>query len=326
MNCPFRAQNTSKYCWRVLLLLASISGCAATRLPSIAYDVPGHYVVRLGPYAVTTDYPIDRKDPILQELLTLRDDVHRQLELPSNREIIRIVIFENQQRYDDFFRRNFPELPPRRALFVKQTDGQMAVFTFRGENLGEDLRHETTHALLHSSLAYVPLWLDEGIAEYFEVPPGDDGPPPHSAALVAYCSRGWEPDLDRLEELRDLWQMNAADYRECWLWVHFCLNHSDETRQILRTHLKETALVASVAKSASTDDGSKDAPTPIQLTLASRLSGIAVEPRPSVLAHLESVTAEMPEDLASTEAEDLPEPAHPKGRRSLSKLLAPWGN
>ncbi|GIT30210.1 MAG: hypothetical protein Ct9H300mP1_22560 [Planctomycetaceae bacterium] len=33
----------------------------------------------------------------------------------------------------------------------------------------EDLRHEFTHGVLHSSLKRVPLWLDEGLAEYFEV-------------------------------------------------------------------------------------------------------------------------------------------------------------
>ena len=36
--------------------------------------------------------------------------------------------------------------------------------------LAVDLRHETTHAVLHGLLPMVPLWLDEGLAEYFEAP------------------------------------------------------------------------------------------------------------------------------------------------------------
>ena len=30
-----------------------------------------------------------------------------------------------------------------------------------------------THAILNASLRYVPIWLDEGLAKYFETPRGD---------------------------------------------------------------------------------------------------------------------------------------------------------
>jgi hypothetical protein len=45
------------------------------------------------------------------------------------------------------------------------------VFAYRGEDFETDLRHECTHALLNAALPVVPLWLDEGLAEYFEVLP-----------------------------------------------------------------------------------------------------------------------------------------------------------
>ena len=40
-----------------------------------------------------------------------------------------------------------------------------------GDHLRTDLRHELTHALLHGVLKDVPLWLDEGLAGFFELPP-----------------------------------------------------------------------------------------------------------------------------------------------------------
>ena len=40
---------------------------------------------------------------------------------------------------------------------------------YRNPEFGNDLRHECTHALLHAVLPAVPLWLDEGLAKYFEV-------------------------------------------------------------------------------------------------------------------------------------------------------------
>ena len=49
------------------------------------------------------------------------------------------------------------------------------VYTYWGNRIQQDLRHELTHAILHSVLKDVPLWLDEGLAEYFEVPHGWKG-------------------------------------------------------------------------------------------------------------------------------------------------------
>ena len=43
--------------------------------------------------------------------------------------------------------------------------------TYWRKDIGEMMAlifHETTHALLHNVFQYLPLWLDEGIAEYFE--------------------------------------------------------------------------------------------------------------------------------------------------------------
>ena len=86
----------------------------------------------------------------------------------------------------------------------------------------------------------VPLWLDEGIAEYFEfsdLPGGINRS--HVEHLRQAVVNGWEPDLPRLERLIDLWQVKQIDYRESWLWVHFCLHHSPQTRKILIEELKD---------------------------------------------------------------------------------------
>ena len=48
--------------------------------------------------------------------------------------------------------------------------GLAGVYAYRHDGSAVDLRHECTHALLHARLPMVPLWLDEGLAKYFEVP------------------------------------------------------------------------------------------------------------------------------------------------------------
>ena len=73
-----------------------------------------------------------------------------------------------------FFRDRYPDFPKRRAFFV-ETDTQLAVYAQWGDRVAEDLRHEVAHGYLHAIVPSIPLWLDEGLAEYFEVPRGQNG-------------------------------------------------------------------------------------------------------------------------------------------------------
>ena len=64
------------------------------------------------------------------------------------------------------FTRRFPTAGPSTC----SATARAAVYAYRHPELPIDLRHECTHALLHANLPMVPLWLDEGLAEYFEMP------------------------------------------------------------------------------------------------------------------------------------------------------------
>ncbi|QDU59456.1 hypothetical protein Pan216_02840 [Planctomycetes bacterium Pan216] len=216
------------------------TGCLTGKLPHVGRDAPREHVLRTGPFVFTTDFELARRDPLVDDLLGLRQAIHETLFLPEGNGLVRIVVFDSQQGYDEFVRTNFPELPSRRAFFVQQAQGEMVVIAAQGDRLRGDLRHEATHALLHRSMMSVPLWLDEGFAEYFEA--GPEGlNSRHVARLDVDAQRGWKPDLRRLERMRDLWQMNASDYRESWLWVHFASCQSSQTRRELLTYVTNLA-------------------------------------------------------------------------------------
>src|SRR5437879_4378999 len=139
-------------------------------------------------------------------------------------------------------RSRYPDLPKRRAFFVAQprTVGgaeDLLVYTYWGDRIQQDLRHELTHALLHSVLKDVPLWLDEGLAEYFEMPPGWNGV--NYKHLEQLRQAGTKINLERLEQLADVKEMNAAEYRESWAWVHLMLRGSPAGRQVLTAYLQE---------------------------------------------------------------------------------------
>jgi len=122
------------------------------------------------------------------------------------------------------------------ALKLRGGD-ELLVYTFWGENVTQDLRHELTHALLHSVLKDVPLWLDEGLAEFFELPPANGGV--NFKHLEHLRREGFRPDLARLEQLTEVQQMNPGEYREAWAWVHLMLRTSPGARRVLLAYLAE---------------------------------------------------------------------------------------
>lgn len=220
--------------------LMSASGLTYRPLPGLAGDQPGRYVVRASSFAFTTDFELERNDPLIVDLVELRTRVLRTLRLPDRPVVIRVTIFETRQEYEAFLRRQLPQFPLRRAVFVKRNADELMIFACRGESLREDLRHETVHAVLHSVLPQVPIWLDEGLAEYFEpVGPPGIAKPGAIERLKERFSSGRLPRLRDLEDRVDIWQMSQDDYRESWLWVRWCLHHSDATRTALADTLRE---------------------------------------------------------------------------------------
>jgi hypothetical protein len=103
-----------------------------------------------------------------------------------------------------------------------------------------DLRHECTHALLHSVLPVVPLWLDEGLAKYFEVPASERafGHPYFNDLKWKWSLRlGMVRSIQSLEERDTLAELDAADYRYSWAWVHFMLHGPAPARAELVNYL-----------------------------------------------------------------------------------------
>jgi len=187
---------------------------------------------------VQSDVRLPKGHPLIKDLEALRQDISQMLDLPVQEQPVVMYLFGDEMRYSQYMRANFPNLPPRRAYFVG-TAHELAVYTFWGEKIQEDLRHEYTHGVLHACLKDVPLWLDEGLAEYFEV----TEPPlgmnrDYVARLPTAFATGWKPDLERLEGLETVSQMQKGDYFESWAWVHFLLHESDDTRHVLLDYLR----------------------------------------------------------------------------------------
>lgn len=211
---------------------------AAPPVPAAA--APGKHATRRGQYVFYHDFDLDPSDPLLAELEALPDQVFGELGLPPTTGVVQVFLFDTQPRYERYMRVNFPKLPTRRAYFIAlpQPGGSddLKVYTWMGDHLRTDLRHELTHALLHGVLKNVPIWLDEGLAGFFELPPEQDGVNPQHLELLR---RGpFQPNLDRLEKLTEVDEMQKPEYREAWAWVHLMLRGGPAGRQVLRDYLQ----------------------------------------------------------------------------------------
>jgi hypothetical protein len=222
----------------ILTVALGPAGCSFTRTSTVARGTPDAHQIVVRPFVIASDRPLDQGDAIVRELLQLRTQIQTTLELPPIHRQIEIYIFDDRTSYDQFMRTNYPELPDRRAFFIAQ-DGREVVYTFWSDRVDEDVRHEACHALVHAALGNLPLWLDEGLAEYFETPGRPDGVNArHAAELNTAISNGWRPGLTRLEAITDVAQMQSSDYRESWAWVHFLLHGTRDGRRELLAYLE----------------------------------------------------------------------------------------
>lgn len=192
-----------------------------------------------GQFLCYSDVSLAEHTPLLDTLPALEQDVLGLLGLQPSRDWLHVFLFSHKSTYQSYVQRYFPDAPSRKALFIKER-GLGMVFACLGDDFEVDLRHECTHALLNAALPVTPLWLDEGLAEYFEVAADQraNGNPHHKyVRWSAYF--GQTPCLEDLEQIREVKQMTSSRYRQAWAWVHFMLHGPPAAREELRRYLAD---------------------------------------------------------------------------------------
>jgi hypothetical protein len=207
---------------------------------AVSTTPPGKHATRRDYYVLYHDFEIDRADPLFAELDALPEQVFGELRLPPSNSVVQVFLFDTQERYERYMRAKYRNLPNRRAYFIAEPRAggadELKIFTWMGDHLATDLRHELTHALLRGVLKEVPLWLDEGLAGYFELPPHQGGVNPQH--LDTLRRTPFRPDLAKLETLTEVAQMEKPQYREAWAWVHLMLRGDPAARKVLHDYLQ----------------------------------------------------------------------------------------
>lgn len=212
-----------------------------------------------GIYLFRAEFPLKDLAGILEELERQQSDIEKALNVKCQDKPIQIHLFQTKTSYRNYLAIRVPEGTKRQALYVPGTDAGR-VYVYRHAELSTDLRHEVTHALLKNALPFLPIWLDEGLAEYFEVAPALRAEGTVHAKSLRWAVRfGWRPNLEQLEAKSKLAEMGRDEYRDAWGVVHFLLHGPKAGKAILASHLKEIQ--------------SGEVPTPISRRLATELPG-----------------------------------------------------
>ncbi|WP_425398091.1 DUF1570 domain-containing protein [Aeoliella sp.] len=194
---------------------------------------------QVGPFICQSAFPLIEYQELLDELAPLERELMRVLAVQPCKTPIYLHLMANKRQHTEYIRERFPEVPYRQALFIKQNN-RASVFAYKNDELDIDIRHECTHALLHADMPMVPLWLDEGLAEYFEL--AKDKRARHHSHLKKVkwdLKRKKLKSVAELEKEERLEDMTAADYRSSWAWVHFMLHGPVEAHAELVMFLNE---------------------------------------------------------------------------------------
>lgn len=223
--------------WFLLTLVAAatVVGCVNWRHPA---PLPTGSTLRIGQLVINSDFPLPPEHRLLTELHQLRTRISDELALPPGGEPVEVFLFQTPRSYQTFLRAHHPDLPDRRALFV-ESDTHLRVYAAWGDRVAEDLRHEVSHGYLHSLVPDLPLWIDEGLAECFEVRADERGlNRQHVEHLLAAREQGiWRPDVARLAMTRSIEDMRQTQYAESWAWIHWLLNSTPQNRELLQAYL-----------------------------------------------------------------------------------------
>jgi len=267
---PNRLKTYPTFC---LLVCLALAGCRSFQTAKSTKPFQYHFV--RDQLVLHSDFPLSEQHRLVEELVLQRTRLSEKLSVPPTDEPIHIYLFANDSSYYAFLEQRFPGFPARRAIFV-ETDVELSVYAHWGDHVAEDLRHEVAHGYLHATVPNLPLWLDEGLAEYFEVARGQNGVNrPHVELLASQTSfSNWKPDLKRLERLASTAEMTQLDYAEAWAWVHYLL----ESEPLQSDNSKKDLLIDYLA---DLRQGAAEA------TLSARLEKRLAGPRLAMAEHVE---------------------------------------
>lgn len=82
--------------------------------------------------------------------------------------LINISVISEQQAFQNYLSKMAPELKTTTAFYSAENNQIVVFWNGDQQQVYGFIRHEVTHFMINSLYPFLPLWLNEGLAEYFE--------------------------------------------------------------------------------------------------------------------------------------------------------------
>ena len=211
------------YCCASLLLLTQPVGC-------------GNSFVRrsLGEFTIIATDPVGRNDRIYRQAAATVSHVCDTLQLPEPTDKLEIRCFASNRDYNRWVKRYYPDFAALDSCYIHH-GRRHVVLTYDRPDLDRVLRHEVTHFILHSSIPQIPRWLDEGIAQYFELECSSPWRRSRRLAELREYLRSHRdgPDSSSLANAYELEDFGGPEYLQAWGWCCFMMDYSPRMRHRL---------------------------------------------------------------------------------------------
>jgi tetratricopeptide (TPR) repeat protein len=236
---PYPFRNAALLLTVATVLLSGRDSFAAGPSPDTLIAVDNWYELQIPPYSIISNCRKDRVRDFgrgLEQFFAVIDRAWPGLEdLPRSRETRRIYIFEKEAQFQSILAvsNRYANRKTVRGLFLRDDESIVLLVDASGSPYPlRILQHELVHDLLGDRTSKVPLWFNEGLAEYYgSFLTHDD---------VVEIGRPIPHHMERLQmapwiDIRDLFSIDRDSpdynegskagtfYAESWALVHYLL-------------------------------------------------------------------------------------------------------
>ena len=157
-----------------------------------------------------------------------------------------INIFKNGQEYEQYIQGNGKYETDNSGVYFHSI-GSANVRYRNDKQAIHTALHESVHAIHHALIGYMPGWLNEGMAEYFEyITDNPSGNPADISSDWTDKNGNFNYDLVDLPILinyEKYWYLDANEvtwqmYANSWLWIYYLMS-SDSGQEVISSILKQ---------------------------------------------------------------------------------------
>ncbi|MFQ5732390.1 MAG: hypothetical protein ACE5KM_10615, partial [Planctomycetaceae bacterium] len=176
---------------------------------------------QIGRFLFVTDHKFDGRE-MARDLNALERRLKSDLGLPGVSGTVRIYVFQSHGAFSRYIRKHIPYLTARdtqrNGLFLLR-NGKAYIFLAQHKRLTESARHEFVHTVVNAAIRNPPVWVDEGLAMYYETAKPGTNRPHLRKRLEKARRRGHRANAVKLDSRKSMSQMTPLDYAESWAWV-----------------------------------------------------------------------------------------------------------